>query len=340
MPAQSSGQATIMDVAAAAGVSIKTVSRVFNDEPNVRAETRARVIEAATALDYHPNLAARSLAGRSSYLIGLAYENPSPNYAVNLQEGALECLHGTRYRLIVLPVESASHVSGRMLQIARASGLAGIILSPPLSDDPVTIEDLSRGGLPFTRIGASSDDRGSPIVRMDDRAAGRDAVQHLIDLGHRRIGIVRGDPTHPSSHERYQGYQEALAAAGLSLDPALVEQGNYTFESGVEAGRRLLAGRNRPSAIFAGNDDMGAGVMNAANESGVRTPEKLSIVGFDDSAISTVVWPRLTTIHQPTHEMAHAAMAALLRLLEGNEPGGLQVLPHHLVVRGSTARPG
>jgi LacI family transcriptional regulator len=333
---QAARHSTITDVADAAGVSIKTVSRVFNDEPNVRPLTRDKVLAAARELDYHPNVAARSLAGRRSFLIGLAYENPSPNYVVDLQTGALERLQGERYRLLVLPFADAAAASGRMQAIARASGLDGLVLAPPLCDDAATVAELEACGLPYARIAPTTDGSHAPDVAMDDRAAMRAVIDHLVDLGHKRIGIVRGDPSHASASARLEGYRAGLAAHGLVADPALEAQGAYTFVSGYEAGKALLGLTDRPTAIFASNDDMAAGVINAAYEAGVRVPEDLSVVGFDDSNIAQVVWPRLTTIHQPIRDMAREAAGALLALIEDGEAPPHQQLPFKLVVRGST----
>ncbi|MDH7639564.1 LacI family DNA-binding transcriptional regulator [Sphingomonas oryzagri] len=333
---QATRHSTITDVADAAGVSIKTVSRVFNDEPNVRPLTRDRVLKAAADLDYHPNVAARSLAGRRSFLIGLAYENPSPNYVVDLQRGALERLHGERYRLLVLPFDDASAASGKMQAIARASGLDGMVLAPPLCDDPATVAELEACGLPYARIAPTSGGSHAPDVAMDDREAARAVVDHLVGLGHTRIGVVRGDPSHASAGARLEGYHAGLAAHGLAADPALEVQGAYTFVSGYEAGRALLALPDRPTAIFASNDDMAAGVINAAYEAGVSVPDQLSVVGFDDSNIASVVWPRLTTIHQPIRDMAREATSALLSLIDHEETVPHQMLPFQLVIRGST----
>ncbi len=333
-------RATILDVAARAGVSIKTVSRVFNAEPNVREETRDKVIAAAQEIDYHPNVAARGLAGKRSFLIGMVHGNPSPYYVADLNAGVLDRLRGEPYRLLVLPFESASTMSGKVLAMARSSGLDGLILSPPLGDDPTTIAELTAAGFPFVRIAPASATWLTPEVRMDDVAAAQDITEYLIGLGHRRIAIIRGDPSHPSGTARLIGYRKAMRRAGLDIDPMLVEEGLYTFDSGIMAARRLLASRTRPSAIFACNDDMAAGALFAANEMGLKVPDKLSLAGFDDTPIASIVWPRLTTISQPTVDMARAATAALLALLDDKKEGGRITMPYRLVVRGSTAPPG
>jgi len=332
---------TITDVADAAGVSIKTVSRVFNDEPNVRQATRDRVLASAATLDYHPNVAARSLAGRRSFLIGLAYDNPSPNYVVDLQTGALDRLKGERYRLLVLPFADIASVSGKMQAIARASGLDGVVLAPPLCDDAATVAELEACGLPYARIAPSGGASHAPDVAIDDIGATRAVIDHLVSLGHRRIAIVRGDPSHASAAARLEGYRAGLTAYGIANDPDLEAAGAYTFASGYVAGRILLALADRPTAIFASNDDMAAGVLNAAHELGVAVPDALSVVGFDDSNIALVVWPRLTTIHQPIRDMAREATGALLALIEDKTGGASPphlLMPYELMIRGSTAR--
>ncbi|MDF2493394.1 LacI family DNA-binding transcriptional regulator [Sphingomonas sp.] len=332
------GRATITDVAERSGTSIKTVSRVFNDEPFVRPETRKRVLDAAAALDYHPNMAARSLVRGRSFLIGLFYENPSPNYVVDLQTGALDRLHDERYRLLLFPCESARVVSGKLLQLARTSGVEGIVLAPPLGDDPHTVNELVEARIPFVRIAPTTALDASPTVGIDDRAAAREMTDHLLSLGHRRIAFVQGDPAHPSNTQRLESFRAAMAAAGATVEERLIEQGNYTFESGLAAGRRIFADRQRPTAVFAANDDMAAGVVVAAKEAGLDVPGHVSVAGFDDSLISRVTWPQLTTIHQPTYDMAHAATDALLAVIEKRPIKQAVRLEHQLLVRGSTGR--
>lgn len=332
-------RATITDVARVSGTSIKTVSRVFNDEPFVRPATRDRVLKAAAELDYHPNMVARSLVRGRSFLIGLFYENPSPNYVVDLQMGALDRLHSERFRLLLFPCERAADVSGRLLGIARASGVEGMIIAPPMCDDRATVDELVAARFPFVRIAPTGRPEASPAVGIDDVAAAVQMTRHLIGLGHRRIAFIQGDPTHPSSGERLRGYRQALAEAAISFDPALVGDGLYTYDSGLAAGRRLLATPTRPTAIFAGNDDMAAGVLMAAHEARISVPGELSVTGFDDSLIARVVWPRLTTIHQPTYAMANRATDALLALIAGAPHDKAMALEHELLVRGSTAPP-
>ncbi len=329
-------RATIIDVAREAGVSIKTVSRVFNDAPNVRPMTRDRVTKVATALDYHPNIFAKGLVGRRSHLLGLFYENPSHNYVVELQQGALDRLRDEKYRLVVLPVEQGSAIADTILPLVRSAALDGIVLTPPASDNPTILERLSQGHFPFVRIAPTHSPELGPRTITDDVAAARTMTEYLISLGHRRIAMIKGDPSHPSSEARLLGFSIALASAHLPPRPNHIEQGMFTFESGFQAAQRLLDREDRPTAIFAQNDDMAAGAIMAAHDRGLSVPRDLSIAGFDDSAIAQIVWPRLTTIHQPVFDMARAATDMLVAMLEKQPYAEVIDHPFTLVTRQST----
>ena len=329
-------RATIVDVAREASVSIKTVSRVFNDAPNVRPKTREAVMKVATALHYHPNVVAQGLVGRRSYLLGLFYENPSPNYVVELQQGALDRLHGERYRLVVLPVEQVSSMADNILSFVRAAALDGIVLTPPASDNATILQRLGEARFPFVRIAPTAFPEVGPCNTTDDVAAAQLMTEYLISLGHRRIGMIKGDPTHPSSEARLLGFSQALAAAGLTCWHDDVAQGLFTFESGLQAARKLLDRPDRPSAIFAQNDDMAAGAIMAAHDLGLRVPHDVSVAGYDDSAIASIVWPRVTTIRQPVFEMARAATDMLVNMLEDQSYAEVIDHPFALVTRQST----
>lgn len=312
-------RSTIVDVAREAQVSIKTVSRVYNEEPTVRVATREKVRAAAELLHYHPNVIAQGLVGRRSYLLGLFYENPSPNYVVELQLGAFDRLRSERYRLIVLPVEDIAQVSDNIVGLMRSAALDGVILTPPASDNPTILRKLQEAQFPFVRIASTTALDIGPNNTMDDVAASRLLVAYLIGLGHRRIGMVKGDVTHASSDARTEGYLSALADAGIAVDESLIEQGQFNFQSGLKAAGVLLSCADRPTAIFAQNDDMAAGVIAAAHDRGIVIPDELSVVGYDDSAIAKIVYPRLTTIHQPVRDMAYGAADMLVAMVE-NQP--------------------
>ncbi len=332
-------RATIIDVARLASVSPKSVSRVFNNEPHITPTLRKKVLKAAKELNYHPNVLAQGLVRRQSYLIGLIYEKPSPSYVVELQRGALERLHGERYRLIVLPVESVMDRPLEVVGLVRSAALDGVILAPPASDHPDIIAGLTDANIPFARIAPQSLLDVGLATGMDDIAAAREIAELVIGLGHRAIAIIMGDPAHAASGQRLIGYHQAFDGHDLPRQPELVETGDFSFESGYEATKRLLSRKLRPTAILAQNDDMAVGAMSAARELGFDVPADLTVVGFDDSEIARVVWPRLTTIQQPIVEMAKTAADMLLRDLAGEEPGPMVIHSHKLVERLSAAPP-
>lgn len=330
---------TIVDVGRRAGVSTKTVSRVFNDSPNVSEEVRRRVRRAAAELHYHPNVFAQALVRRRSHLIGLLYDNPSPSYVINLQMGMIARLEGERYRLMVVPVKAAGDSADAIVAQLRAAALDGVVIVPPMSDDPAILDRLDAAGIRCARIAPTDMLDRAPGTMMDDTAAAREIAEHVIALGHRAIAIIKGPPTHPSSHARTAGFQAALDAAGIAVPSERIIQGEYNVDSGIAAARRLLAGTDRPTAILAQNDDMAAGALLAARELGFDVPGDLSVVGFDDSEVARVTWPRITTIRQPVFDMAFACADVLIAELEGRETEPLRLLPYELLRRGSTAPP-
>lgn len=325
---------TIKEVSKLAGVSFKTVSRVLNNEKNVSEETRRRVEQVVADLNFRPSLAARTLAGRKSFQVALLYDNPSPYYVYHLQAGALERCHELGYRLLIQPVVADS--AGLVQEVAALideTHLDGLILTPPVTESAALLEELDRRALPYVRIepGFRRDEGRSTTI--DDVAAARDLTAHLIGLGHRAIAFITGPETHISSVERLKGYRAALDAHGIAFDPALVVAGDYSLPSGREAARRLLGAASRPTAIFAGNDDMAAGALAVAHELDIGVPDELSIAGFDDSDLAAAVWPPLTTIRQPVRELAWAAADLLL---SDDRTRERLTLDYDLVIRAST----
>jgi LacI family transcriptional regulator len=330
--------ASIHDVARHAGVSIKTVSRVLNREPNVTQQTRERVLSAVSELAYRPNIFARSLASEKSFLIGLLFDNPSASYVAGFQFGALARCREEGYHLIVEVFESgASDLGQRVLSLVRESALHGVILTPPLCDSPAVLEALTRAETPFVRVAPERPLPGARQVSIDDKQAAFDVADYLVRLGHRRIGFIRGHPGHGASYLRYDGFCAALKKGGIEPDPDLIVQGYFSYQSGMEAAEKLLSLPTRPTAIFASNDDMAAASLATAHKYNLRTPEDLSVAGFDDSLVAQVVWPRLTTCRQPISEMAEAAVSMLAQ--RGADGAMSRRLDHKLVVRESTAPP-
>ena len=332
---------TIIDVAQRAGVSIKTVSRVMNKEPSVHADTRARVQEAVTALNYRPQLSARSLAGARSFLIGLLYYDPSAAFVAGVQRGAtLGCREAGRHLVVESLQQDGVDVQSQIESMLAALRPDGMILTPPLCDNPAILETLRASRTPCVLISPAGDGHGMPLVRMDDALAAEELTNLLISLGHTAIAFIEGDQS--ASVRRRQGYERALKAHRIAVDPGLVMQGAFDFESGVAAAQKLFALPAPPTAIFAANDDMALGALTAAQRLGIAVPHDVAIAGFDDSRAASLVWPALTTVRQPLAEMAMAAVAMLLSgevKLDPGQPAPVRVLPHEVIVRGSTAAP-
>lgn len=313
-------KATIDNVAALAGVSIKTVSRVVNKEPNVRQSTRDKVLKAITELDYRPNLSARSLAGNRSFVIGLLYDNPSANYVIDVQDGVLSTCRSQGYDVLIHPCNHQDpDVAREVWDLIRQTRIDGVILTPPLSDVESILDVLIQRQLPFVRIAPTVKKTLSPYVETNDAEASYDMTCELIALGHQRIGFIAGHPDHKAVTHRFEGYRAALVENDIALDNSLLVQGYNSFESGEEAARQLLALEPRPSAIFAANDDMAAGVMMVAHQSGLSIPGDLSVAGFDDTPVAHQIWPSLTTVRQPIQAMAQKATDLLLKQLKGKD---------------------
>lgn len=331
---------TIKDVAARAGVSTKTVSRVINGEAHVRADKREQVLRIVRELDYRPNAFARSLSSSRSYLIGFLTDDPSSNYFADVQLGALRRCRERSYHLIVQPIDSGNADWAQDLaETLAALRLDGVMLTPPLCDEPRVLELIEAAELPYVRISPSGDESRSGLVRMDDQAAAAEMTRHLIARGHKRIGFIKGNPTHSASRKRFAGFVEAMIAAGLLIDPSAVLEGDFSVRSGVETGEMLLSIPDRPTAVFASNDDMALGVLMVAMRHQLKVPEDLAIAGFDDAPTSRLAWPQLTTIRQPMTEMATAAVDILTDPYyrqADSSVGFRRSLDYQLKVRGST----
>jgi LacI family transcriptional regulator len=327
--------ATINDVARVAEVSIKTVSRVINREPKVAQLTRARVEAAIVALEYRPSIPARQLAGARTYMISLLFDGPGSSYIQQLQLGAIRQCQRHGYHLTIEAVDLASPtLEDDLKRILGTSRSDGYIVAPPVSDDVSVLKVLEGAGVSYTRIDPKVGYGSSPSVTIDDERAADQITSYLAALGHRRIALVKGPPGHGSSELRLRGYRSALKAAGIAYDVELVVQGEFTTRSGAEAAERLLGLADRPTAIFAGNDDMALGVILSANRQGLRVPKDLSVCGFDDSPLAMQLDPSLTTIRQPVAEMAaHAADMLIFPDEKRRSPANFDFT---LVVREST----
>jgi len=343
LSAKAGSAPTIIDVAAQAGVSIKTVSRVLNQEPGVHEQTRAQVLKVVAELKYRPKLSARSLAGARSFLIGLLYYDPSAAFVAGVQKGATLRCRESGYHLVVESLHNdAPDIDSQVERMVAALRPDGMILTPPLCDNARVLKALLDSNTPCVLMSPREVSAAQPSVRIDDVRAAEEVTNLLISLGHQRIAFIKGPDDQAASGMRYQGFERAMLSHGLAVDPELVWGGDFTFPSGVEAAHQLLSRRVRPTAVFAGNDDMALGVLAAAQRLGLAVPADLSIAGFDDSPAASLVWPPLTTVRQPMEEMARAAVEMLIapprEPAEGEpSPSVNRVLPHELLVRNSTS---
>lgn len=332
---------TIDEVAQHAGVSPMTVSRVINGHAGVRDANRERVQRSVRELGYRPNAAASALAAAQNTSIALIYTNPSSNYLRELLVGALRGSARAAAQLVIAAWDGLEPLARRDAARQLAAGVAGVILPPPLCESKTIVAEFVKAGIPVVSIASGKFSSSVSCVRIDDHRASHDMVAHLIAHGHTRIGYIKGDPNQTASEHRWQGYVDALAKAGIAYDEKLVQTGHFTYRSGLEAAERLLSLRSPPTAIFASNDDMASAVISVAHRRGLDVPRDLSVVGFDDTSAATMVWPELTTIHQPIAAMADAAIDILLRQLRSASTSTRvvvnHVVPHQLVKRDSVA---
>jgi DNA-binding LacI/PurR family transcriptional regulator len=327
---------TIDDVAAEAGVGIATVSRVLNDSPKVSAATRARVLAAMAALDYRPNPLARGLSTGRSHSVGVVVPFFTHASAVERLRGVVVGLGRAGFDLVLFDVESPAHRSERLATLARrdrAAGLLVISLPPP----PEELARLVASGVPTVLVDARGE--GVPMVITDDVHGGRLATSHLVELGHRRIGFLGEPPDNPfgftATSARERGFRDVLADAGV--EPAWVHYCEHDRRAAQRTMQPLLEAPSPPTAVFASSDVQATGVLGAAGDLGMRVPEDVSVIGFDDIEISA--YAGITTVRQPLFESGRLGAELLLdRLAAEREPTTIE-LPLELVVRRTTGSP-
>ncbi|RDC59114.1 NTD biosynthesis operon regulator NtdR [Alteripontixanthobacter maritimus] len=333
------GNPTINDVARLAEVSKKTVSRVINNSPLLSEKTREHVQSVIADIGYVPNPQARALALRRNFIIAAVHDNPNAQFLVKVQQGVLEALEGTAFGLMVQPVDRESPTIAEDLRaFIERQRPYGIVLLPPISENDELAKVCRDAGCKYVRMASVALDEPDRMVTSNDREAVREAVSYIAGKGHKRIALIEGRSNSRSAIERRLGYEEALAAANLEVRTELIEQGGYTFESGMEAATKLLEAATRPTAIFASNDEMAVGALIAARRKGIEVPRGLSIAGFDDTPLSNHVWPPLTTVRWPISDMARIAACKLIAGPE-DAPVAETLLPSVLVKRDSVGPP-
>ena len=329
---------TINDIARISGVSKKTVSRVINKSPLLNQATREKVEKVIADVAYVPNPQARALALRRNFLIGLIHDNPNAQMVLGVQEGILETIRSTEFALVVRPVDRHSdNLLADIRHFIEQQRLYGVMLLPPISENDELAEMCRKLGCTVVRMGSAQLDEDAHLVASNDRQAVSDAVAWLAELGHERIGFIAGPEGFRSASEREAGFKDGMARAGLRPLPELMTRGTYRFESGLAAGERLLSQQNPPTAIFSCNDEMAAGFLHIALGRGIKVPEQLSIIGFDNTATAAHIWPPLTTVQWPIKAMARSAASKLIDPTKASAQPSLFL--SDLVSRASVAPP-
>ena len=344
--------ATIIDVAEKAGVSIKTVSRVMNNEPNVTPHMRERVMAAVNKLGYSPSNAARRMGGARSWLLisfndrKLTIDNwqsaRGNDWIDQMQYGAMLACERAHYHFMMelIDPESDDLVRDITSVISRLRP-DGVLLTPPSSDNPTVLKVLSKLDIPFVRIGSAKGKGPGHRVFMDEKAATQEVTRHLLDLGHRRIALITGSPHHSSSLRKVEAFVKAMTKAGIAIDDMLVAPGDFTFDSGLEATRDLLDMTNPPTAIIGSNDEMTLAALHIAQQRGISVPGQLSLVSFDDGSGVRFSHPPITSVKQPVAAMAATGVDLLVAIAAGDDDRETSdtLLPFDLLVRASTAAP-
>jgi LacI family transcriptional regulator len=333
-------RATIRDIASAAGVSIATVSRVLNDRPDVAPETREAVMEVVRQHSFATNRSARALSGGRTGLVGMTTPMVHAAYFALVLSGASEALYEQDMRAIVCPTLHQHEREVTLLDRLVHGTTDGAIIQLP-EESSEELKTLIDQGYPVVVVDPRLPlDEDIPCISAAHAAGARAATKHLLGLGHRRIGVITGPNGWVATEERRNGYHAALAAAGVLPDPRLEVESNWQIDPGEEAAAKLLDLDSPPTAIFAFNDNAAIGALRAARKRGLRVPEDLSVVGFDDLEEAALVTPALTTVRQPLAEMGRLAVNLLLRLLDKQRVEALRIeLATKLVLRESSGAP-
>ena len=335
---------TMRDVAAQANVSLMTVSRVINNEDSVAPATREMVQQAIEALNYVPNPTARRLAGAEFYRIGLLYNNPSAGFLTEFLLGLLDESTRCGHTLVVEKCDMSPEAERAGLRKLMQSGVDGIVLPAPLCEAEAVLAYVAKAKILAVAVAPGQSSRDLATVSIDNYQAARQMTDHLLKLGHRRIGFIKGHPDHSVSDQRLRGFLDVIGEAGLRQDERLIEPGNFDYAAGLMAADRLLHAEPRPTAIFAANDDMAAAAVATAHRLGLHVPNDVSVAGFDDVPIGSTIWPTLTTVRQPIGDMGRTAISLLVAELRTRRAGGQgepvqELLDYSLVHRESTGAP-
>jgi LacI family transcriptional regulator len=328
---------TIYDVAREASVSMATVSRVVNGNPNVKPSTRKKVVEAIERLGYRPNAVARGLASKKTTTVGVIIPDIANIFFAELARGIEDIATMYKYNIILSNSDSNKDKELHLLNSMLGKQVDGILFM----GSNVTaehIEEFKKSPVPIVMAATVDPQNEIPSVIIDYKQAAFDAIQHLINKGHNKIGFVSGPEIDPINYElKRAGYEEALKEAGIVYDDAYVKIGDYTYDSGLEAMENYLEMDEKPTAIFVATDEIALGVIHGAQDKGYTIPDDFEIIGFDNTRLSTMVRPQLSTVVQPMYDIGAVAMRLLTKYMnKENVEDHKVVLPHRIEFRGST----
>jgi LacI family transcriptional regulator len=329
---------TIDDIAKRVGVSKTTVSRVLNNKPYVDEETRRKIMAIIEETGFTPQVSAINLAVGRTNIIGLLVPSLSNPYSLTVIQGVAEKIAQGNYELMLYTTGLSGENQKRFLQKISKKTVDGLVVLLP-RDSAELEQQLLQSDMPIVLIDHRGIDTHMPTISATNEKGGFDATEHLVSLGHRRIGFITGVMDFGCSRERLEGHKVSLSSHGIAYEPALTAVGDFSEQSGYEAARVLLRSPDRPTALFCSNDDMAIGAMRAAQEYGLKIPADLSLVGFDDTVKAAMVYPPLTTIKQPLFTMGETAAMLVKRLIDGERVENPAIMLNtELIVRGSTAR--
>ncbi|MBP3949792.1 catabolite control protein A [Bacillus suaedae] len=328
---------TIYDVAREAGVSMATVSRVVNGNPNVKPTTRKKVLEAIERLGYRPNAVARGLASKKTTTVGVIIPDISNIFFAELARGIEDIATMYKYNMILCNSDQNKEKEIHLINTLLEKQVDGIVfMGGQITEDHVT--EFKRSPVPVVLAATFDKENEIPSVNIDYKQAAYDAISHFIEKGHKQIGMVSGTLDDPiNGYQKFSGYRQAIEDAGLTFDENLVAIGDYTYDSGIEAMNTLLEAKIKPTAVFAATDEMALGVIHATQDQGLSVPDDIEVLGFDNTRLSTMVRPTLTTVVQPIYDIGAVSMRLLTKYMNKEEVSDhIVVLPHRIEMRQST----
>jgi LacI family transcriptional regulator len=329
---------TIYDVAREAGVSMATVSRVVNNNPNVKPQTRKKVFEAIERLGYRPNAVARGLASKKTTTVGVVIPDISNSIFSEVARGIEDIANMYHYNIILCNADKKKEKEIRVINTLLEKQVDGLLfMGGTVTEDHV--QAFKTATVPIVLCGTTEESNEFPSVDIDHEAAAFDAVQLLIDHGHRNIGMISGTLQDPANgYARYQGYKKALEKAGIEFREDRVRIGNYRYESGVEVMKYFLELPERPTAIFAATDEMAIGAIHAIQDRGLKVPDDISVISVDNIRMASMVRPQLTSVAQPMYDIGAVSMRLLTKLMNKETVELSRVtLPHEIIQRKSVA---